>query len=202
MQPAVTSTTSGSSPVSALEYFAYSPWFSVLTVVNPPSPLRHRLPLMDRPDPDVRDRRYRRRQRLIVPALIIVAAMAMILWARHREAQRLDRLRWQFESLCQLVAVGGDPTSRIRADSPTKRDGFAETLRTVFGGVTDASRIAVHAETGDSSPWVDGRATHTVMIHLDGAAALGVRITWVEGADAEIIGYWEMASPPAPAGGG
>jgi hypothetical protein len=148
---------------------------------------------MDRPGLNVRDRRFRRRQRLMMPALIIIAALAMIVWARHRETQRLDRLRWQFESLCALVVGGGDPTGRIRADSPAKRDGFAETLRTTFGAVTDAARVTVEAEAGDSSPWTDGRATHTVMIRLDGAPALGVRIAWAEGAEAEVIGYW---TPP------
>lgn len=149
---------------------------------------------------ELKEQRYRRRQRFMVPAVIIVIALLMLWWGTQTESQRVEQLESYLRQVCTLVVQGADPTSRIRADSPEKRDGFTETLRVVLADVDDPGKIGIDVAVGDTSPYADGRATHTAMISVEGRAVLGVRIKWPREEPIDVVGYWIPAGAPGASG--
>ena len=137
-----------------------------------------------------------------MPGAIVVIALGLLLWSNQRESGRIEQLQGHFERLCAHIMAGGDPAGRIIADSPAKREAFTETLRETLGEVDEPQALGIEAESGDTSPWPDGRATHTVHIRVDGRPRLGVRIRGPRAGTIEVIGYWmpDMPEPPPDEG--
>lgn len=135
-------------------------------------------------------RSYRRRQRYIMPLLMLSVALLFTFWSSRQEAARNEQLRVYFHDLCVEVIAGLDPSSRIVTDNDEKKRGFVETLRKVLEPIRDARMVRVEVVSGDTSPFADGRASHTAMIFLDNRPSLGIRIAANDDETIRTIGYW------------
>ncbi|MCZ6835568.1 MAG: hypothetical protein O7G85_07325 [Planctomycetota bacterium] len=140
------------------------------------------------------EHRYKRRQRYLMPILIVIVALPVLYWSNQNQARRIDQLQDYMLDIATTIIKGDDPTSRVVADSIAKRDGFIETMGAILEEHDDPSQVQVVATEGDDSPFADGRATHTVRIAIDRTPALEVRIAWPEKGAIVILGYQYPAS--------
>lgn len=147
---------------------------------------------MIEPELKSKTRGYRRRQRFIVPLIMLTIALLFSFWSSHLKTARNEQLRVYYHDLCAEIILGLDPSSRIVADNDEKKRGFIETLREVLEPIRDAGLVRIEVESGDASPFADGRASHTAWIFLDDRPSLGIRIAVNGDETIQTIGYWIM----------
>lgn len=78
----------------------------------------------------------------------------------------------------------------VLADGPAKGATDPTLVRLARSSVGDA-RFTLEAREGDGGPGADGAATHSVMVVVDGAPILGLRVRYDrDPARRAVIGIW------------
>ena len=139
-------------------------------------------------------------RRLILPLVILAVAGGLGLWSSHVHTRQQQEVQAVVASICNDVLAGRDPASRLTATDPLVRGRLVERLREVLGGTGGTPpRLAIEVSAGDTTQAgdaVQGHATHTAVLRVDGAAAMGLRIRHPGGgAGVAIIGFWTPVPP-------
>jgi hypothetical protein len=131
-----------------------------------------------------------------MPLAILAVAGGLGLWSSHVQRQQQQDIQAVVASICNDILDGRDPAPRLASTDPLIRGRLVERLREVLGGPPPHLEIEISA--GDTTgPGGPGDATHTAMLRVDGAEAMGLRIRHGgDGPGVAIIGFWTPVPPP------
>ena len=133
-----------------------------------------------------------------MPLVILAVAGGLGLWTSHVHTRQQRDIQAVVASICNDVMGGRDPAPRLAATDPLIRRRLVERLREVLGGTPPRLEIEVSAgDTTGAGDATQGGATHTAVLRVDGAEAMGLRIRHGgDGPGVAIIGFWKPAPPP------
>jgi len=127
-----------------------------------------------------------------MPLAILAVAGGLGLWSSHARTRQQQDIQAVVASICNDVLDGRDPAPRLAATDPLIRGRLVERLQEVLEGQLPQLEIEVSA--GDTTG--GGDATHTAVLRVDGAEAMGLRIRHGgDGPGVAIIGFWTPAPP-------
>ncbi|MHC4989423.1 MAG: hypothetical protein ACYTGC_00440 [Planctomycetota bacterium] len=127
-------------------------------------------------------------RRWIAPLAILAVAAGLGWWGSREQAQRSEDVQGFVNRLlaaeAQRPPVTGPGSIDLRTPELTAR---LEVLRAA------RARVETSVRPGDIDGLGDGRATHTVVLSLDGTPRLGLRLLHHGGSSElsiSVIGYW------------
>ncbi len=133
-----------------------------------------------------------------MPLAILAVAGGLGLWSSHVQTRQQQDIQAVIASICDDVIDGRDPAPRLAGTDPLLRERLVERLREVLGGTPP--RLEIEVSAGDTTGAGDaaaGGATHTAVLRVDGAEAMGLRIRHGGGGPGvAIIGFWTPVPPP------
>ena len=131
-------------------------------------------------------------RRIIMPIAIVLAAVVIAVWGWQADSQRVNDVEDYVFLICEDVANGRDPESRLRRTNPVLAKSIVDLLKVICLELpADLTGLEVTVHSGDSSAYGDGTATHIAMIRINGKEKLGLRIVKQSiSGDMEIIGRW------------
>jgi len=128
-------------------------------------------------------------RRIILPALIVLVAIILVIWAPRREARRLDDISQRITELCDAVAHDPDLTSRLPVADPLLARRLAPMLHSLCEPLRDNPRaLEVTAASGDAPGFADDAAAYHAVIRIGGVHRLTLRLAY-EDDRLLIIGY-------------
>ncbi len=136
-----------------------------------------------------------------MPLAILVVAGGLGLWSSRVHTRQQQEIQAVVASICNDVLDGRDPTPRLAATDPLMREQLVERLREILGGTPPQLEIEVSDgdtnRAGDTGGGAGAAATHTAILRVDGAEAMGLRIRHGgDGRGIAIIGFWTAVPPP------
>ncbi len=133
---------------------------------------------------------YRRRQLYAMPVVIVLGAVLFAWWSAHQESARRSLIQAELHGACGAIIREVDPGDSGLAGRLKAFEGLHETLRVMLESVAGLKDVVIEVETGDTSPFGDGSATHTALIIIDDRSRLGIRLLFEDESQVDIIGYW------------
>ena len=128
-----------------------------------------------------------------MPLAILAIAGGLALWSSHVQRQQQQDIQAVVASICNDIVDGRDPAPRLAATDPLIRGQLVERLREVLGGPRPHLEIEISAGDTTTGP---GDATHTAVLRVNGAEAMGLRIRQGgDGPGVAIIGFWIPVPP-------
>jgi hypothetical protein len=143
---------------------------------------------------DLQDQRSKRRRQLLLPLVVLVAAVGIAFWASQRELRRIDEARTMILGLCKVAALDEDLTGRIQSD-PLVAQRVSDSLRQICAEPDVLPDLQVEVFSGDLDETVvrSGMdpANFSAIVRVAGVDRLGLRLRH-EGDPRHIIvlGYW------------
>lgn len=132
------------------------------------------------------------RRKVFMPIAIVIAAAVIAVWGWETKSQRENDVKEYVFLICEDVANGRDPDSRLRRTIPVVAKSIVDLLKVICLELpADLTGLEIIVQSGDSAEYGNGSATHTAMIRTNGKNKLGLRIVHQStSGDMEIIGRW------------
>ncbi len=132
------------------------------------------------------------RRKFFMPTAIVIAAAAVAIWGWQYESQRVKDVEEYVFLICEDVANGRDPESRLGRLNPILAKSIVDYLKVLCEDLpVELTGLEIVVHSGDSPEYGNGTATHTAIIRTNGKDKLGLRIVHQSiGGDMSIIGRW------------
>lgn len=132
------------------------------------------------------------RRKILMPIAIVVAAAVIAIWGWQAESQRVSDVKEYVFLICEDIANGRDPESRLGRLDPDTSKQMVDFIKVLCEDLPeDLTGLEIVVHSGDSPETGNGAATHTAMIRTNGKDKLGLRIVHQSiGGDMGIIGIW------------
>ena len=132
------------------------------------------------------------RRKVLMPIAIVIAAVVIAFWGWEAKSQRENDVKEYVFLICEDVANGRNPESRLGQLDPVAKKRMLDSLKELCKELpADLTGLEIVVQSGDSPETGDGSATHTAMIRTNGKDKLGLRIIHQSMVgDMGIIGIW------------
>ena len=135
-------------------------------------------------------------RRWLWPAIVLLVAGAIAVWAMRREAARMAAVEQQVRDICIAIGEDRDVTGLLNRDNSAVEQQTLRELRGVIDSRETASVIRVRVTPGDTELAGPSAtpATHTAMIMIGDQEWLGLRIRCADAASPiTILGCFDPA---------
>jgi hypothetical protein len=135
-------------------------------------------------------------RRWLWPAIVLLVAGAIGVWAMRREAARMAAIEQQVRDICIAIGEDRDVTGLLNRDNSAVEEQVLRELQGVIDSRETATVIHVRVTPGDTDLAGPSAmpATHTAMIMIGDQEWLGLRIRCADATSAiTILGCFDPA---------
>ena len=117
------------------------------------------------------------RRKFLMPIAIVAAAAGIAIWGWQAESQRIKDVEEYVFLICEDIANGRDPESRLGRLDPDISKQMVDFIKVLFQDLpADLAGLEIVVHSGDSPETGNGSATHTAMIRTNDKDKLELRI--------------------------